>query len=112
MLVPSLVGMILRNTKKTPEASKRIKSPLEGRNSSKGSGYIQIREAETQSLLEVSNTTNYFIHKEILQSKVTRLRVGNIRNCYHQWLKITTDPFVLDVVKSGLRLDFFQKSCV
>ena len=61
-----------------------------------------------KSVLKVSYSTNYFIDKEIQQDKVTRLRGANIRNCYHQWLKITTDPFVLDVVKSDLRLDFFR----
>ena len=63
---------------------------------------------QRKSVLKVSYSTNYFIDKEILQDEVTRLRGGNIRNCYHQWLRITTDPFVLDVVKSGLRLDFFR----
>ena len=102
--------MIPRNTQKTPQSfPKKSKAHSREATAPKEVGTFKSEE-QRKSVLEVSNSTNYFIDKEILQGKFTRLRGGNIRNCYHQWLKMTTDPFVLDVVKSGLRLDFFRYS--
>ena len=34
---------------------------------------------------------------------------GNISNYFAQWVKITKDSFVLDIVRSGLEIDFFKR---
>ena len=34
---------------------------------------------------------------------------GNLRNFHRNWLKLTTDPFVLDIISEGVKLDFIAK---
>ena len=35
---------------------------------------------------------------------------GNIHNHFSQWKSITSDPFIIDIVKSGLKLRFAEES--
>ena len=34
---------------------------------------------------------------------------GNISNHFAEWVNITKDTFVLDIVRSGLKIDFFKR---
>ena len=34
---------------------------------------------------------------------------GNLRNFNQNWMKLTTDPFVLDIILEGVKLDFIAK---
>ena len=40
--------------------------------------------------------------------EVKSYTAGYIRYCYHNWRQITKDPWVLDIVSKGLRLDFTE----
>ncbi len=33
---------------------------------------------------------------------------GKISNCYNKWKEITNDPFILQLVRKGLKIDFFE----
>ena len=37
-------------------------------------------------------------------------RAGNIHNHFSQWKSIASDPFIIDIVKSGLKLRFAEES--
>ena len=51
--------------------------------------------------------------KEVAHQKVNSFildhvsdELGDISHCYATWANLTTDPFVLDVIKHGIKLDF------
>ena len=45
-----------------------------------------------------------------LLQKVECFTAGNIHHHLSQWKSITSDPFVIDIVKSGLKLRFAEES--
>ena len=45
----------------------------------------------------------------ILRQKLDQYVGGNISNHFAQWVKITRDSFVLDIVRSGPKIDFFER---
>ena len=62
------------------------------------------------NLLEVSNANGEFnISVHILRQKLDQYVGGNISNHFAQWVKITRDSFVLDIVRSGPKIDFFER---
>ena len=40
-----------------------------------------------------------------LSLKVDKFKAGNIKNYYNIWAKITSDHFILDIVKKGLKVN-------
>ena len=64
-------------------------------------------------LLQVSNANGEFnISVHILRQKFDQYVGGNIPNHFEQWVKITKDSFVLDIVRSGFKIDFFKRPFV
>ena len=95
---------IIQKTLTASPATK--KASLGGSKHTKGSGFHQ------KELLEVSNANGEFnISVHILSQKLDQYRHvgGNISNHFAQWVKITKDSFVLDIVRSGLKTDFFER---
>ena len=45
---------------------------------------------------------------EILRADVDKLKGGNITHCFEKWSNITQDPFVLNIVKVGLTMEFAE----
>jgi len=41
-----------------------------------------------------------------LQKEVSNYRGGNIKNYFEEWEKISSDKFILDIIKFGLKLEF------
>ena len=48
--------------------------------------------------------TNPNIH--FLEEQVSKFKAGNIRNCYHEWERITSDFKILEIVRNGLSINF------
>ena len=44
-----------------------------------------------------------------LLQKVEYFTAGNIHNHLSQWKSITSDPFIIDIVKTGLKLRFAEE---
>ena len=62
------------------------------------------------TLLEVSNANGEFnISVHILRQKFDQYVGGNVPNHFEWWVKITKDSFVLDIVRSGGKIDFFKR---
>ena len=40
-----------------------------------------------------------------LSLKVDKFKAGNIKNYYNIWAKITSDNFILDIVKKGVKVN-------
>ena len=43
---------------------------------------------------------------ELLIEEVKNHRGGKIKDSYSEWLMITDDRFILDIIKNGLKIDF------
>ena len=72
----------------------------------KEAGFIK----KKNTLLEVSNANCKFnISVHILRQKLDQYVGGNISNHFAEWVNITKDTFVLDIVRSGLKIDFFKR---
>ena len=41
-----------------------------------------------------------------LEEQVSKFKAGNIRNCYHEWERITSDSKILEIVRNGLSINF------
>ena len=93
---------------KTSTASPPTKKPRLGEASTqKEAGFIK----KKITLLEVSNANCKFnISVHILRQKLDQYMGGNISNHFAEWVKITKDTFVIDIVRSGLKIDVFQKA--
>ena len=86
------------------------KSPTWGKQAHKRR---RIFTKKKNTLLEVSNANCKFnISVHILRQKLDQYVGGNISNHFAEWVKITKDTFVLDIVRLGLKIDFFQKACL
>ena len=44
----------------------------------------------------------------ILETEVKFYTAGKIANYYHLWKKLTSDKFILDIVRTGLKIEFFK----
>ena len=45
---------------------------------------------------------------ETLREDAEKFESGNITNCFEKWANITQDQFVLNIVKSGLTMEFVE----
>ena len=62
------------------------------------------------TLLEVSNANGEFnISVHILRQKFDQYVGGKVPNHFERWVKIAKDSFVLDIVRSGRKIDFFKR---
>ena len=60
---------------------------------------------EVKHTLEIqTNPTRHFPIYDLSQVKC--FKAGNIHDHFSQWKSITSDPFIKDIVKSGLELCF------
>jgi len=49
---------------------------------------------------------SYYVDVSSLRKDVSNYRGGNIKNYFEEWEKISSDKFILEIIKFGLKLEF------
>ena len=95
--------MLCKKLQQLPQQTKILH--LGEASTQKEAGFIK----KKNTLLKVSNANCEFnISVHILRQKLDQYVGGNISNHFAQWVKITKDYFVLDILRSGLKIDFLR----
>ena len=86
---------IIQKPQQLPQPPKKPR--LGEASTQKEAGFIK----KKNTLLEVSNTNGEFnISVHMLRQKLDQYVSGNISDHFAEWVKITEDSFVLDIVRS------------
>ena len=49
------------------------------------------------------------ININLIQTRANNYEAGNIKNYEAQWKDITSDKFIIDIIRHGLKINFFQQ---
>ena len=56
--------------------------------------------------MRVSSNLDIDIDVDSLKTQVVNFKAGNISTKYQNWRKLTSDRYILDIVRNGLKLEF------
>ena len=73
------------------------------------------KELDEKLSIRKHNDYSLNVSTDILYSDVKNSEGGKLKCYYEHWKKYTSDTFILDIIKNGLKLDFneihFQRCC-
>ena len=67
---------------------------------------LRIRKRLAEIDFSIDKMVSYHIPMERLRVDMKKFKGGNIKNCFEKWANITQYQFILNIVKSGLTMEF------